>query len=124
MSFALHKATGSISPGTELVRLEELNGLMDAVCRLLSGDRAEELPEVSCQVERSALEVAALLLRARDIPVSPEIEVERRKQFSALRERRSFCRAMLRRWRRAIKLRQQLLRWSGDPMAYDELVGC
>ena len=49
------------------------------------------------------------------LPLTPEAQQQRQKLLAELRQQRSFCRAMLRRWRRSILLRQQLLDLATEP---------
>jgi hypothetical protein len=104
----------------ELVLLETLKSLLEEAMRSLSGGEALPLLEVSRQINLTAQELTAFSLQMGRLPWTPEAQQQRRKLLAELGQQRSFCRAMLRRWRRAIVLRQQLLGLQDEPVLYTE----
>ena len=104
----------------ELVLLETLKSLLEEAMRSLSGGEALPLLEVSRQINLTAQELTAFALQMGRLPWTPEAQQQRRKLLAELGQQRSFCRAMLRRWRRAIVLRQQLLGLQDEPAPYTE----
>ena len=107
-------------PDQELVLLETLKSLLEAAMRLLSGGEAGPLIEVSGQIRSTAEEVMALSLQLGHLPSNPETQQQRQKLLTELGQQRAFCRAMLRRWRRSIVLRQQLLGRQTESLPYTE----
>ena len=118
---AENTAPASLSPmDQELVLLETLKSLLEEAMRSLSGGEALPLLEVSRQINLTAQELTAFSLQMGRLPWTPEAQQQRRKLLAELGQQRSFCRAMLRRWRRAIVLRQQLLGLQDEPVLYTE----
>lgn len=114
-------ATASLSPmDQELVLLETLKSLLEEAMRSLSGGEALPLLEVSRQLSVTAQELSAFSLQMGSLPWSVEAQQSRRKLLAELGQQRAFCRAMLRRWRRSIVLRQQLLGLQDEPVPYTE----
>jgi hypothetical protein len=54
--------------------------------------------------------------------LTPEAQQQRQRLLAELRQQRAFCSAMLRRWRRSIRLRQQLLDLANEPVIYTESI--
>ena len=104
----------------ELMLLETMKSLMDTATRSLSGGEAEPLLEVNRQVSQTAQDLTALSMQLGRLTWTPEAQEQRRKLLIELNHQRAFCRAMLRRWRRSIALRQQLLQMRGEPVPYTE----
>jgi hypothetical protein len=104
----------------ELVLLETLKSLLDEAVRSLSGGEALPLLEVSRQINLTAQQITALALHMGCLPWTAEAQQQRRKLLAELNQQRAFCRAMLRRWRRSIILRQQLLGLRHEPVPYTE----
>jgi len=104
----------------ELVLLETMKALLEVAMRALSGGEALPLLEVSRQIGLTAQELTAFSLQMGRLPWTPEAQQQRRKLLLELSQQRAFCRAMLRRWRRSIALRQQLLGLQTEPVPYTE----
>ena len=104
----------------ELFLLETLKSLLDGAVRALAGGEAASLLEVSRQIEFTAQQLIALSLQLGRIPWTAEAQQNRRKLLAELAQQRAFCRAMLRRWRRSIALRKQLLALANEPAPYSE----
>lgn len=102
----------------ELVLLETLKELLTAAMHSLSGGEAGNLLETSRQIGATAEDLIALASHLGHLPATPEEEQQRRKLLAELSQQRSFCRSMLRRWRRSILLRRQLLALHGEPETY------
>jgi hypothetical protein len=118
---AENTAPASLSPmDQELVLLETLKSLLDEAMRSLSGGEALPLLEVSRQLSVTAQDLTAFSLRMGSLPWTAEAQQHRRKLLTELSQQRAFCRAMLRRWRRSIVLRQQLLGLHAEPAPYTE----
>ncbi len=94
--------------------------MLESAIRLLSGGEAGPLIEVSGQIRSTAEEVMALSLQLGHLPSNPETQQQRQKLLTELGQQRAFCRAMLRRWRRSIVLRQQLLGRQTESLPYTE----
>jgi hypothetical protein len=103
-----------------LVLLQTLKSLLERAMGSLSGGDAATLTEVSPQIRSAAEEAMALALQAGRLLWTPEAQPERRKLLRELGQQRAFCHAMLRRWRRSIVLRQQLLGLQAEPAPYSE----
>ena len=115
------KIEATLSPeAQELVLLETLRALLTAAIQALSRGEAGSLAEVSRQVKRTAENIMATSLTLGHFPLTPEARQRRQKLLAELRQQRSFCRAMLRRWRRSILLRRQLLDLATEPTIYSE----
>ncbi|HEY5177551.1 MAG TPA: hypothetical protein VII95_18490 [Terriglobales bacterium] len=99
----------------ELLLLETLKELLTVAMRSLSGGEAGNLVEASRQISSTADDLMALASRLGHLPLTPEEQQQRRKLLAELGQQRSFCRTMLRRWRRPIFLRQQLLALHDEP---------
>jgi uncharacterized membrane protein YccC len=93
----------------ELMLLETLKELLTAAMRSLSGGEAGNLLETSRQISSTADDLMTLAGRLAHLPSTPEEQQQRRKLLAELSQQRSYCRAVLRRWRRSILLRRQLL---------------
>ena len=106
--------------GQELVLLETLKSLLETAINSLSGGEPGTLLEVSQQIRSTAEEVMALSLQLGHLPGTAEAQQQRRKLLGELGRQRAFCRAMLRRWRRSLVLREQLLGLRADPVPYTE----
>ncbi len=114
-------ARSSPSPlDPELVLLETLQSLLDTAMHSLSSGEAGILIEASRQIRSTADEVIALSLQVGHLPSNPEAQSQRQKLLAELGQQRAFCRAMLRRWRRSLVLRQQLLGLQAEPLPYTE----
>jgi hypothetical protein len=104
----------------ELFLLETLKSLLDTAMRSLSGGEALPLLEVSRQINQTSQELTAFCLQLGRLPWTPEAQQHRRKLLAEMSQQRAFCRAMLRRWRRSIAVRQQLLALRSEPVPYTE----
>jgi hypothetical protein len=114
-------ASAPLSPNEqELVLLETMKSLLESAMHALSGGEALPLLEVSRQIGVTAQELTAFSLQIAGLPWTPEAQQQRRKLLAELSQQRAFCRAMLRRWRRSIALREQLLRLQTEPEPYTE----
>ena len=112
-----------ISPmDQELVLLETMKALLETATRSLAGGEALPLLEVSRHIGQTAQELTEFSLRMGALPWTEETQQQRRKLLAELCQQRAFCRAMLRRWRRSIVLRQQLLRLQSEPLPYTESI--
>lgn len=106
--------------GQELFLLETLKALLDGAIRCLSGGEPAPLVEMSRQIGSTAQELLALASQLSRNSANPEAQQRRRQLLTELGQQRSFCRAMLRRWRRSISLRQQLLSMASDTVPYTD----
>ena len=104
----------------EVVLLETLKELLTAAIRSLSRGESAELAELSRSISSTADEATAIELNLCRLPLNPAAQQQRQKLLAELRQQRSFCRAMLRRWRRSIVLRQQLLDLATGTATYSE----
>ena len=104
----------------ELLLLETLKELLTAAMSSLSGGEAGNLLETSRQISSTANDLMALAAHLAHLPSTPEAQQQRRKLLAELSQQRSYCRAMLRRWRRSLLLRRQLLALQGEPQTYGE----
>jgi len=71
-------------------------------------------------ITATAADITAASLNLGRVQWTPEGQQQRRKLLAEMRQQRSFCSAMLRRWRRSILLRQQLLDLATAPTIYTE----
>lgn len=111
----------------ELVLLETLKALLGTAIRALSHGEPALLAEVSSDINATAADLTAASLNLGRVPWTSEGERQRRKLLAEMRRQRSFCCAMLRRWRRSILLRQQLLDLAMEPTIYTQALaagGC
>lgn len=104
----------------ELVLLETLKELLTSAIRCLSGGEAGSLVETSRQISATAGDLMALAGQLGHLPLTAEEQQRRRKLLAELSQQRSFCRAMLRRWRRSLLLRRELLAVQTEPETYAE----
>jgi len=104
----------------ELVLLETLRALLTAAIRSLSRGEPADVVDVSRDISAIAGNVMAASVNLSRLPLTPEAQQQRQKLLAELRQQRSFCRAMLRRWRRSILLRQQLLDLATEPTTYTD----
>ena len=104
----------------EVVLLETLKELLTATIRSLSRGESAELAELGRSISTTADEVTATELTLCRLPLTAAAQQQRQKLLAELRQQRSFCRAMLRRWRRSIVLRQQLLDLATGTATYSE----
>jgi len=107
----------------EIVLLETLKELLTAAIRSLSSGGTAELAEVSRTIKATADEVLVAELNLGRLPLTPAARQQRQKLLAELFQQRSFCRKMLRRWRRSISLRQQLVDLATGTATYDEALG-
>ncbi len=115
-------AAGASTSGAdqELALLETLKSLLETAIHSLTGGEVGALLEVSQQIRSTADEAMALSLQLGHLPGTPEAQQQRRKLLAELSQQRAFCRAMLRRWRRSLVLRRQLLGLQAEPVPYTE----
>lgn len=106
--------------GQELFLLETLKSLLDGAIRCLSGGEPAPLLEMGRQIGSTAQQLLALVSQLSPHPANPWAQQKRRKLLSQLGQQLSFCRALLRRWRRSITLRQQLLDVENETVPYTE----
>ncbi len=106
----------------EVVLLETLKELLTAAVRSLSGGEASSLVETSRQISSTANDLMTLANQVGNLPLTPEEQRRRGKLLAELSQQRSFCRSMLRRWRRSLLLRRQLLALQGEPDTYSESI--
>jgi hypothetical protein len=104
----------------ELVLLETLKELLTAAMRSLNGGEAGNLLETSRQISSTAGDLMTLARHLEHLPSTAEEQQQRRKLLAQLSQQRSYCRAMLRRWRRSILLRRRLAALHGEPATYSE----
>ncbi len=104
----------------EVVLLETLKELLTAAIRSLSEGGTTELSQVSDRIKATAEQARAAELNLGHLPLTPAARQQRQKLVADLCRQRSFCRAMLRRWRRSMVLRQQLLDLATGTVTYDE----
>lgn len=109
---------GSLPAEQELILLETLKSLLDGAGLYLSGGDALPLLEVSQQISSAAQALLACSVQPCRSPATPEAQEKRRQLLVELGQQRSFCRAMLRRWRRSLALRRQLLDIDSEPVPY------
>ncbi len=114
------QSQSSVAADREFILLETLKSLLDVAMRSLGGGEALPLLEVSRQINLTAQELTAFSLQIGRMPLTPEAQQRRRKLLAELSQQRAFCRAMLRRWRRSIAMRQQLLALRSEPVPYTE----
>jgi uncharacterized membrane protein YccC len=106
----------------ELVLLETLKELLTAAMRSLSGGEAGSLMETSRQISSTANNLMSLANQVGNLPSTAEEQQRRGKLLAELSQQRSFCRSMLRRWRRSVLLRRQLLALQSEPDNYNESI--
>jgi len=104
----------------ELVLLETLKALLSGAIRALSCGEPASLAQVSRDISAASADILAVSLKLDRFPMSPEAQQHLQKLLTELRRQRCFCRAMLRRWRRSILLRQQLLDLATAPIIYTD----
>jgi hypothetical protein len=104
----------------ELVLLETLKELLTNAMSFLSGGEAGRLVETSRQISLTATDLMARAGQVAHLPSTPEERQQRRKLLAELGQQRSFCRAMLRRWRRTLLLRKRLVALQSEPESYAE----
>jgi len=104
----------------QLVLLETLRELLTAAIRSLSRGEPGELAATSRDINATAGEVLAASRELGRLPLTPEARQRRQSLLAELRRQRSFCRAMLRRWRRSILAHQQLLDLATGTATYGE----
>jgi len=110
LSSKVAAAGSGLPPGVEeIVLLDTLKTLLTVAIRSLSQGEPEQLMEVSRQIRSAADQSMAAAINLGQLPTSIEAQQQRQKLLAELRQQRCFCRAILRRWRRSIFLRQQLL---------------
>lgn len=121
MSAKIESASIPVPPEVEeLVLLETLKALLSAAIRALSRGEAASLEKVSYDISATAGEILSRSANLSAIQSSAEVQRERQKLLIEMRRQRSFCCAMLRRWRRSILLSRQLLDLAGEPSIYTE----
>jgi hypothetical protein len=115
-------ATTPVAPPSsldqELLLLETLKSLLDGAIRSLSGGDAQSLLEMSRQITSTAQQLLTFCLQQGQLSATAEAQERRRKLLAEMAQQRAFCRAMLRRWRRSIALRRQLLALRSEPVPY------
>lgn len=102
--------------------LETLKELLTIAMRSLSGGEASSLVETSRQISSTANNLMSLANQVGNLPSTPEEQQRRDKLLAELSQQRSFCRSMLRRWRRSVLLRRQLLVLQSEPDTYGESI--
>jgi hypothetical protein len=112
-------ASTSIAPSArEMVLLETLKSLLDTATQSLGAGDAAALLDVSRRISLTAQEFGACIPLPGSTFVTAEVEQRRRRLLVDVSQQLAFCRAMLRRWRRSLAVRQQLLDMSMDSVVY------
>jgi len=104
----------------EVVLLETLKTLLTEAIRAFTRWDPANLAEVSGAINATASDVMAASLNLACASLTPEAQLQRRTLLAELRQQHVFFQAMLRRWRRSILLRQQLLDLAQEPATYTE----
>jgi hypothetical protein len=104
----------------EMVLWAAMKALLDTALRSLGAGEAQPLLEASRQMGATADEMAALTVQLGRLPRSAEAQDERRRMLTEIGQQRSLGRALLRRWRRSLVLRQQLLGMQAEPELYTD----
>jgi non-ribosomal peptide synthetase component F len=121
LSAKIESASVPVPPQVqELVLLETLKALRTATIRSLSQAEPANLVEVSRRISDTADDVMAAAPNLSRVPLTGETQQQRQKLLAELRQQTLFCRAMLRRWRRSIHLRRQLLDLATEPVIYTD----
>jgi len=112
----------SASPSVDqgLLLLETLKTLLDGAICSLGGGNAQSLLEMSRQIKYTVEQLLTFCLQGGTLGTTPEAQQRRRKLLTELTQQRAFCRTMLRRWRRSIALRRQLLALQDQAVPYTE----
>jgi hypothetical protein len=106
----------------QLFLLETLKSSLDGAIRALSSADPSPLLETSRQISSTCQDLLALSLQLSRLPGLPDAQQRRHKLLAELGQQRAVCRAMLRRWRRSISLRRQLLSLRSEPEPYADSV--
>lgn len=85
----------------------------------MQGD-VRDVPVICGQIAATAQELSALALPLASLPGSPDAHRKRRKLLLDIRQQCAFSRAILRRWRRSMMARQQLLEMRMPATTYSE----
>jgi hypothetical protein len=101
-----------------LTALSALTALLDTAMDSLSQGDAVALLEVSPDITRAVQRILADGLGSFSCLATEGSEQERRQFLQRLSQQRLFCRAMLRRWRRSLAIREQLLEMRAEPLIY------
>jgi hypothetical protein len=102
----------------EFQLLQNLDALLVTVTQSLGCGEPQTVPEISGLISLTARELTALSRQVACCPENAEAQVKRRQLLLDIRKQAAFCRAILRRWRRSIMVRQQLLEMRSEPLAY------
>ena len=104
----------------ELVLPQILRTLLSTAIRALSRGDPAHLAEVSHAINGIATDILATSPNGGCFPLTPDAQQQRQQVLDELRQQSSFCCAMLRRWRRSILLRRQLLDLATAPTIYTD----
>jgi hypothetical protein len=104
----------------EIMRLEALKELLAAAIRSLSQGEADNLLQVSREIRSDAETLTSLFSAAPVLPQCDDAKRQHRQLLGELAQQRCFWRALLRRWRRSILLRQRLHDLRSETALYSE----
>jgi hypothetical protein len=104
----------------QLSALQAVCALLNRAAEALKEGDARVLSDVGPGLAATADGVGSLWLQAGIAGMAPGAEAERRRLLISIAEQRRFCKSMLRRWRRFIVLRQQVLGLQPNPFSYGE----
>jgi hypothetical protein len=102
-----------------LACLARLDAVLKSMEQLLAEGKAEELPEASHRAASIAHEMS--MLYSQSPLLLGMLAVDAKQQLRLMfeiRRKAAFCMALLRRWRRAISLRERLLSMAAEPVTY------
>lgn len=99
-------------PGSDVAQqgfcVERLKELLDLAAQLLASGDAERLPDICKQITLEVQGLATSNTFRPDLQLNRNV-ADRAKMLLEMNRQLCFCRAMLRRWKRSLVLRQQLL---------------
>ncbi|HTV65678.1 MAG TPA: hypothetical protein VMD98_08740 [Bryocella sp.] len=117
----------AVKPGVadrdgQLSALRALYTQLNEAAEWLEEGNAPMLTTMGQSISVAADGLRSLWLQVGVAGLSPEAEAERRRILALIAERRRFCRSMLRRWRRLVLLRRQLLGLESNRVGYGDLL--
>lgn len=107
-------------PDQQLSALRALCALLEQTADALKAGDARVLSEIGPSLASTADGLRSLWLEVGIGGLRHDMEAERRRLLTSIAERRRFSKSMLRRWRRFILLRRQILGLESNRVSYGE----
>jgi hypothetical protein len=106
----------------ELAGLARLDAVLKLIEQSLSAGKVEGLPEICREAASIANDMSSLYAQSPLLASLAEDGERRKTLLSEIRRKHGFCVAVLRRWRRMLALRREVLNLAGEQVTYTPIL--